>query len=108
MCVFGLDQRQRPLMPCSERRARLLLSRKRAVVHRVWSFTIRLRDRNREASQVQPVALKLDPGSKTTGMALVRVEETQEAEVQHTLHLAELSHRGEVVHHALQRHAGYR
>ena len=108
MSVFVLDQRKRPLMPCSERRARLLLSRKRAVVHRVWPFTIRLKDRNREASQVQPVALKLDPGSKTTGMALVRVEQAQEGDVHHAVHLAELSHRGEVVHHALQRRAGYR
>ena len=108
MSVFVLDRRKRPLMPCSERRARLLLSRKRAVVHRVWPFTIRLKDRSREASQVQPVALKLDPGSKTTGMALVRVEQTQVGEVHHALHLADLSHRGERVHHALQQRAGYR
>ncbi len=108
MSVFVLDQRKHPLMPCSERRARLLLSRKRAVVHRVWPFTIRLKDRSREASQVQPIALKLDPGSKTTGMALVRVEQTQEGEVHHALHLAELTHRGQVVHQAMQQRAGYR
>jgi 5-methylcytosine-specific restriction endonuclease McrA len=108
MSVFVLDQRKRPLMPCSERRARLLLSRKRAVVHRLWPFTIRLKDRSRQASQVQPLALKLDPGSKTTGMALVRIEQSQEGEIHHAVHLAELSHRGEVVHHALQQRAGYR
>jgi 5-methylcytosine-specific restriction endonuclease McrA len=108
MSVFVLDQRKRPLMPCSERRARLLLSRKRAVVHRVWPFTIRLKDRSRKASEVQSVALKLDPGSKTTGMALVRIEQTQEGEIHHAVHLAELSHRGQVVHQAMQRRAGYR
>jgi len=108
MSVFVLDQRKKPLMPCSERRARLLLSRKRAVVHRLWPFTIRLKDRSREASQVQPVALKLDPGSKTTGIALVRIEQTQEGEVHHSLHLAELTHRGEQVHQALRKRAGYR
>ncbi len=108
MSVFVLDQRKQPLMPCSERRARLLLRRKRAVVHRVWPFTIRLKDRNREASRVQSVALKLDPGSKTSGMALVRVEQTQDGEVHHSLHLAELTHRGEVVHQAMQQRAGYR
>ncbi len=108
MSVFVLDQRKQPLMPCSERRARLLLRRKRAVVHRVWPFTIRLKDRSQQASQVQPVALKLDPGSKTSGIALVRVEQTQQGEVHHGLHLAELTHRGEVVHHAMQRRAGYR
>jgi 5-methylcytosine-specific restriction endonuclease McrA len=108
MSVFVLDQRKRPLMPCSERRARLLLSRKRAVVHRVWPFTIRLKDRSSEASQVQPVALKLDPGSKTTGMALVRIEQTPEGEVHHAVHLAELTHRGEQVQQALRKRAGYR
>ena len=108
MSVFVLDQRKRPLMPCSERRARLLLSRKRAVVHRLWPFTIRLKDRSREASQLQPVALKLDPGSKITGIALVRVEETRQGEVHHALHLAEMSHRGQVVHQAMRRRAAYR
>lgn len=93
--VFVLDQRKRPLMPCSERRARLLLSRKRAVVHRLRPFTLRLKDRSREASAVQPTVLKVDPGSKTTGIALARVEVTAEGEVHHALHLAELIHRGE-------------
>jgi hypothetical protein len=30
---------------------------------------------------VQPVVLKIDPGSKTTGLALARLEETEEGEV---------------------------
>lgn len=61
MAVFVVDQRHRPLMPCAERRARLLLARGRAVVHRLVPFTIRLRDRRREASVLQPVVLKFDP-----------------------------------------------
>src|SRR5215469_8818007 len=108
MSVFVLDQRKQPLMPCSERRARLLLGRKRAVIHRLWPFTIRLKDRSRETSQVQPVAFKLDPGSITTGMALVRVEQMQEGELHHALYLAELTHRGRRVHRALQQRAGFR
>ena len=108
MAVFVLDQRHKPLMPCSEKRARLLLQRQRAVVHRRVPFIIRLRDRARAQSTVQPVALKLDPGSKTTGIALVRVEEREEGEVHHALHLANLSHRGKQVHQALQQRAGYR
>ena len=74
MSVFVLDQRHQPLMPCSEKRARLLLHRGRAVVHRRTPFVIRLLDRRVETSVVQPVVLKLDPGSRRTGMALVRVE----------------------------------
>ena len=73
MAVFVLDQHQQPLMPCSEKRARLLLARRRAVVHRRAPFVIRLRDRVRAESTVQEVALKLDPGSKTSGIALVAV-----------------------------------
>lgn len=108
MSVFVLDRQKQPLMPCSQKRARLLLAHKRAVVHRLVPFTIRLKDRKREASAVQAVVLKLDPGSKTTGIALVRVEQTPEGEVHHALHLADLCHRGEAVHHAMQQRAAYR
>lgn len=108
MSVFVVDRHHQPLMPCSEKRARLLLARKRAVVHRHVPFVIRLTDRTREQSEVQPVALKLDPGSKTSGMALVRVEQREEGEVHHALHLAHLSHRGEQVHQALMQRRGYR
>jgi hypothetical protein len=53
-------------MPCS---ARLPLERGRAVAVRRYPFTIRLRDRVGGATQ--PVRIKLDPDSKTTGIALV-------------------------------------
>src|SRR5262245_6147479 len=69
--VFVLDQHKKPLMPCSEKRARLLLERHRAVVHRRYPFTIRLKDRRQETAHLQPLRLKLDPGSKVTGFALL-------------------------------------
>jgi len=34
-------------------------------------FTIRLKDRTAQESKLQPLRLKLDPGSKTTGMAVM-------------------------------------
>jgi 5-methylcytosine-specific restriction endonuclease McrA len=108
MAVFVLDQDHQPLMPCSEKRARLLLTRRRAVVHRRVPFVIRLKDRTRAQSTVQEAALKLDPGSKITGIAIVRVEQISEGEVHHALHLANLSHRGDQVRQALQQRAGYR
>ncbi|BCU08475.1 hypothetical protein Atep_31520 (plasmid) [Allochromatium tepidum] len=43
MAVFVLDKQKRPLMPCTEKRARLLLERGRAVVVRLAPFTIRLK-----------------------------------------------------------------
>lgn len=70
MAVFVLDKHQKPLMPCSEKRARLLLERGRAKVHRIHPFTIRLIDRMQEESELQMTRLKLDPGSKTTGIAV--------------------------------------
>lgn len=45
MAVFVLDKKKQPLMPFSEKRARLLLERGRAVVVRLDPFTIRLKDR---------------------------------------------------------------
>ena len=62
MAVFVLDKRQHPLMPCSEKRARLLLERGRAVVVKLYPFTIRLKDRI--GGEVQPLRVKLDPGSR--------------------------------------------
>ena len=67
--VFVVDSNNVPLMPCSPRKARLLLLRKRADVYKMLPFTIRLLDR--EDGDHQEVELKVDPGSKTTGFALM-------------------------------------
>jgi 5-methylcytosine-specific restriction endonuclease McrA len=96
--VFVLDQKKQPLMPCTPKRARLLLKRGRAVVHRVTPFVIRIKDRRREDSVLQPLTLKIDPGSKTSGIALARVEETEAGAIHHASFLSEVSHRGEQVH----------
>jgi 5-methylcytosine-specific restriction endonuclease McrA len=106
--VFVLDQKKRPLMPTTPKRARLLLAHGRAVVHRVTPFVIRLRDRRVEHSALQRIALTIDPGSHTTAMALARVEEEAEGEVRHALHLSEIRHRGEAVHKAKRRQAAAR
>lgn len=105
MCVFVLDKRKKPLMPGSQRRARLLLERGRAVVHRHHPFTIRLRDR--VGGETQPVDIRVDPGSKGTGIAVVRVSEETCPEtgvVETTVHVlerAELRHRGAAIRKAL-------
>lgn len=62
--VFVLDKHKKPRMPCTPRWARLLLSCQRAVVHRLQPFTIRLKDRAVQESVLQPVVLKIDPGSQ--------------------------------------------
>jgi len=89
-------------MPCTPKRARLLLARGRAVVHRVKPFVIRLRDRRIQDSVLQESVLKIDPGSRTSGMTLVRAEATPEGEVHHALFCSEVQHRGEAVHRGKQ------
>jgi 5-methylcytosine-specific restriction endonuclease McrA len=105
---FVLDKQKKPLMPCSPKRARLLLARRRAVVHRLSPFVIRLKDRSVAESTLQPLALKVDPGSKTSGMTLVREATTEEGPLHHALHLSEVRHRGAAVHAALLNRAGHR
>lgn len=102
MAVFVLSKTKQPLMPCSEKRARLLLERKRAVVVKLFPFTIRLRDR--VSGEVEPLRLKLDPGSKTTGVALVR----EVGSAQKVLFLAEIAHRGKQISEALAKRAAFR
>src|ERR671932_1801134 len=102
MAVFVVDKRKKPLMPCSEKRARLLLERGKAVVHRRYQFTIRLKER--AGGAVQAVRLKLDPGAQTTGVALVREDEVG----QHVLHLAEIAHRGTTIHKRMSQRAAFR
>lgn len=97
MAVFVLDKRGRPLMPCSEKRARLMLERGRARVHRVVPFVIRLTDRTAETCDFQSLRIKLDPGSKATGVALV-LEKPERIAV---LNLFEILHRGRQISEAL-------
>jgi hypothetical protein len=73
LSVLVLDQRQRPVMPCSEKLSRLLPERSRAVVDRRYPFTIRLKDS--VGGDVAPVRVKLDPGRMTTGIAVVADED---------------------------------
>lgn len=103
--VFVLDRQSKPLMPCHPARARELLRTGRARIHRLHPFTIRLVDRTVTNSNVQPVLLKQDPGSKFTGIALVRVAADN---AQHVLWLAELNHRGAAIRDALAQRRAFR
>ncbi|NVZ11219.1 HNH endonuclease [Allochromatium humboldtianum] len=112
MAVFVLDKQKRPLMPCTEKRARRLLERGRAVVVRLAPFTIRLKDRI--GGETQPLRLKLDPGSRVTGLALVRESEIVDLDTgaverrEHGLWFGELAHRGQQISDALTLRRHYR
>ena len=97
MAVLVMDKQGTPLMPCSEKRARLLLERGRARVHRIMPFVIRLVGLKAENCAFQSLRIKLDPGSKTTGVAVV-LEKSDRLSV---LNLFELIHRGRQIGEAL-------
>lgn len=98
--VFVLDRRKKPLMPTTARRARKLLTSGRAVVHKVYPFTIRIKDRRVEESVVEGVILGIDPGSQHTGLAVAVHTETADSftgevvAVRSGLWLGQLDHRG--------------
>lgn len=93
--VFILDREQRPLMPCHPARAKELLGKGKAAVFRRYPFTIIMKEPT--GKEVQPVAFKIDPGSKTTGVALV-ADFKGGKEV---IWAAEIEHRGQAVRDAL-------
>lgn len=94
--VFVLSSDGQPLDPCHPAKARKLLTRGRAAVWRRYPFTIRLRDRTAEGSVTHPHRVKLDPGSKTTGIAVVSEATGQ------VVWAGELTHRGQAIRAALQ------
>ena len=100
-----LDKDKKELMPCHAARARKLLKAGRAAVFRLNPFTIIMKDRTREASAVQKVLVKIDPGSKQTGIALVRVDENN---VHHPLGFFCVVHRGHAIRDGMTARRQYR
>lgn len=97
--VFVIDTNKQPLNPVHPARARVLLREGKAAVLRRYPFTIVLK-REVQHPQVQPLRLKVDPGSKTTGLALVNDTSGE------VVWAAELTHRGQAITAALaSRHA---
>ena len=97
--VFVLDKNGKALMPCTEKRARLLLERNRARIHRLYPMVIRVRNRLAQNCSFQDLNLKLNSGSKTSGVALNRIT---------VLNLFELVHRGALISKKLQARASMR
>jgi 5-methylcytosine-specific restriction endonuclease McrA len=89
--IFVLSHDKQPLDPCHPARARQLLKAGKAAVFRRFPFTIILKERLAAESETQAHRVKLDPGSKTTGIAVVQ-EQTGRV-----VWAAELSHRGQQI-----------
>src|SRR5947199_5168174 len=99
--VFVLDSKKRPLEPIHPGRARRLLKEEKAAVYRRYPFTLILK-RQVEAPAPAPLRLKVDPGAKTTGLALVN-DATGDV-----VWAAEVTHRGAAIKSALDKRRSVR
>jgi 5-methylcytosine-specific restriction endonuclease McrA len=99
--VLVVDQERRPLMPTTPARARILLKQGKAAILRRFPLVLILKEARPEAV-VEPLRVKLDPGSKTSGIAVVH-HHTGEV-----VWAAELTHRSQEIHEALLKRAAAR
>ena len=87
--VFVLDKSKKPLSPCHPAKARKLLKQGRAVIHKKYPFTIHLRDTiSNDEENKQEYRLKIDYGSKITGLAILQGNKV--------IWLAELHHKSNI------------
>src|SRR5947208_2726888 len=99
--VFAVDTNLQPLSPVHPGRARILLTSGKAAVLKRYPFTIVLKG-NIEPPATTSLRLKLDPGSKTTGIALL------DEQSGHVVFAAELEHRGHAIKEKLDSRRGVR
>ncbi|KAB8331195.1 HNH endonuclease [Scytonema tolypothrichoides VB-61278] len=92
--VFVLNTDKRPLDPVHPAQARQLLRNKKAAVFKQFPFTIILKESCPDTA-VQPLRIKIDPGAKATGLAIVN-DSTGEV-----IFAAELQHRGFAIRESL-------
>ena len=97
--VFVLDTNKRPLNPVHPGQARLLLNQGEAAIFRKFPFTIILKEARPEAP-VAALQIKIDPGSKTTGFAILNGAKV--------IFAAELVHRGQAISASLKSRAALR
>ena len=101
MPVFVLDTNKTPLAPCHEAKARKLLNTGKAAIFRKYPFTIILKI-TIDTPSVPDLRIKLDPGSRTTGIAVV------DDQLGTVVFAAELSHRGQKIRESLDDRRGVR
>ncbi|NEN87627.1 MAG: hypothetical protein F6K48_01295 [Okeania sp. SIO3H1] len=92
--VFVLDAKKKTLAPCKPAMARSLLKAGKAKVFKRYPFTIILN--KLVALDFQGLQLKIDPGSKQTGFAIV-------AQSEEVIFAMVLVHRGQQIKNALER-----
>ena len=78
--VYVINKNNKPLMPCSNRKARLLLKQNKAIVIKRTPFTIKLLYGS--SGYKQPINLGIDAGSKYIGVSATTNKVLYEAEVE--------------------------
>ena len=90
--VIALDKRKRPLGFITERRARILMEKRRAVNYRVYPSVVIIKDVDSRTIDTLPTyRIKIDPGSKYTGIAVV------DNATNEVMFYAKIEHRGDIV-----------
>ena len=94
-------------MPCHPARARQLIRKDRARrCHKGGLFHIHLRDRDHDNAEVQPVALNIDPGSRTSGYAVTR--ESEDGEERSVIGAYQVRHRAQAIKSKLSKRRMHR
>ena len=95
--VITLDKNKRPLGFVTERRARILMKKRRACLYRVFPAVIIIKDvDSRKISELPSYRIKIDPGAKHTGIAVVCNETNQ------VMLTVQIEHRGDSIVGLLQ------
>ncbi|MEP6490768.1 RNA-guided endonuclease IscB [Microcoleus vaginatus GB2-A3] len=90
--VFIIDANKRPLTPIHPGFARRLFKQKKAAIYRKFPFTLILKE-SRSDLTVPHLQLKIDPGSRVTGFAILNGAKV--------IWAAELTHRSQAIKNAL-------
>jgi 5-methylcytosine-specific restriction endonuclease McrA len=99
--VFVVDTNRKPLNPVHPGEARYLLNAGKAAVLKRFPFTLILKYPV-DTQEISPLRVKIDPGSKITGIAVVNDVTGK------VVFAAELSHRGQAIRDALLSRRGVR
>lgn len=92
--VIVLDKHKQPFGFTTERRARILLTKRRACVYKYYPFTIIVKDKDAKTltkEEKPEYRVKIDPGSKHTGIAVVREKDNT------VMVYLQIEHRGEAI-----------
>ena len=101
--VFVLDKHKKPLGFTTEKRARQLMTARRACVYRYYPFVIIAKDVDAKNCDSLPTyRIKIDPGAQHTGIAIV------ENGTNRVMYFAQIEHRARAIRKAMETRKGSR